>query len=70
MDDYSPVTFNSSLDSKLDEPDEPQNTANSSVDYIEESKFVVNGIKVRAAKLPKLVKILVESFGMFIFLKS
>lgn len=41
----------------------------SSVDLIEETKPVVNGIKVRAAKLSKLIDILIDSFGMFIHLK-
>jgi hypothetical protein len=60
MDDYSPVTFDSSLNAK---PDEVDHQDNSQLDYIEEAKEVISGIKVRAAKLPKLIEILINSFG-------
>ena len=70
MDDFSPVTFESSViggptnkqlvdDSNLCEIDQQPN---SKFDYIEETKVIVPGIKVRAAKLSKLLGILIESF--------
>lgn len=49
MDDDSPVTYETSLHSKID--------------YIEDDKPIVAGIKVRAATIPKLIQILVDSFG-------
>lgn len=51
MDDLSPVTYETSI--------------NSNTDWIEEDKIVISGIKVRAAKVPKLVQILIESFGEY-----
>ncbi len=33
------------------------------IDYIEENKVIIPGIHVRAAKLSKLIEILIESFG-------
>jgi hypothetical protein len=70
MDDFSPVTFESSVlggpinklfvdDNNLCEIDQQPN---SKFDYIEETKVIVPGIKVRAAKLSKLIGILIESF--------
>ena len=50
MDDYSPVTYETSL--------------NTNTDFIlEEDKLVVHGIKIRAGKIQKLIQILIESFG-------
>jgi hypothetical protein len=43
-----------------------ENTAMVKADSIEETKVVINGIKVRAAKLSKLVDTLVNSFGKII----
>ena len=61
MDDYSPVTFDSTFHLKSDsDPIEDH----SKLDMIEESKVIIPGIKVRAAKLNKLVDILIESFGI------
>jgi hypothetical protein len=50
MDDYSPVTYETSICTNADW-------------ILEEDKFVVQGIKVRAAKIPKLLLVLIESFG-------
>lgn len=59
MDDQSPVTFDSYSNTKLDEVDQES----AQLDYIEESKEIMPGIKVRAGKLPKLIEILIDSFG-------
>jgi hypothetical protein len=64
MDDFSPVTFETQLNLKPD--DNTISEDQSKVDYIEENKVIIPGIKVRAAKLPKLIQILVESFGNYI----
>jgi hypothetical protein len=62
MDDFSPVTFTlSNQFNKIDENDD--NSTNIVEDYIEENKIVISGIKVRAAKLDRLLRILTESFG-------
>ena len=50
MDDDSPVTYETSC-------------LHSKIDYIEDDKPIIAGIKVRAATVPKLVQILVDSFG-------
>ena len=60
MDDYSPVTFESTFHSK---PESDLLEDHSQVDYIEENKLVITGINVRAAKINKLIEILIESFG-------
>ena len=78
MDDFSPVTFESSLVNCLLNKQQLQTSSsiattvddsltedthqNAQVDYIEETKIIIPGIKVRAAKLSKLIQILVESF--------
>ena len=64
MDDYSPVTFESSTSLKSEQTDE---NSSAQVFHIEESKEVIKGIKVRAANLPKLIEILVESFSNLTF---
>lgn len=52
MDDYSPVTYDASI--------------NSNVELIlEDDKLVIQGIKVRAAKISKLIQILIHSFGKY-----
>ena len=51
MDDYSPVTYETSISSNCDF-------------ILEEDKIVIQGIKIRAAKIPKLILILIDSFGM------
>ncbi len=74
MDEFSSVTFTSSLIStdlsKSDSPYredsqiQPDLTDDSNhVNYVEEKKFIIKGIKVRAAKISKLVQILLDSFG-------
>jgi hypothetical protein len=55
MDDYSPVTYETSICTNADS-------------ILEEDKFVIPGIKIRAAKIPKLIHILIQSFGNFVFL--
>jgi len=77
MDDFSPVTFESSTLGALNKLllqsppqlfvddnnlSEVEQQPNSKLDYIEETKVIVPGIKVRAAKLSKLIEILIESF--------
>lgn len=65
MDDYSPVTFETSLSIKSDDvEDSPK------FDLIEETKEVINGIKVRASKLPNLIETLVDSFGKIVLLSK
>ena len=51
MDDYSPVTYETSITTNADS-------------ILEEDKLVIPGIKVRAGKIPKLIHILIQSFGM------
>jgi hypothetical protein len=59
MNEDSPVTCKS-----LKSEDSIENHSVSD-DYIEETKVIIPGIKVRAAKITKLVEILIESFGNF-----
>lgn len=59
MNEDSPVTCKS-----LKSEDSIDNHSVSD-DYIEETKVIIPGIKVRAAKITKLVEILIESFGNF-----
>ena len=68
MDELSSVTFVGSVISttctnKCDSPcREDINDDSNHVSYVEEKKFVIKGIKVRAAKISKLVQILLDSF--------
>ena len=88
MDDFSPVTFESSLGLSNTTPSsattikppppqyhphhhhqqqhlQQQQSEDTLLDnnaYIEETKVIIPGIKVRAAKLDKLIEILIESF--------
>jgi hypothetical protein len=71
-DDLNMANYNSSCDnqnrnSKIDESN--LESSSLSIDYIEENKIIINGINVRAAKLSKLIEILIESFGKFIAIK-
>ncbi|RNA18762.1 ras guanyl-releasing 3-like isoform X1, partial [Brachionus plicatilis] len=59
MDDYSPVTFASSTSLKSEQTED---NSTSQTFFTEEPNEVIKGIKVRAANLPKLIEILVESF--------
>lgn len=65
MDDYSPVTFESSASLKSEQTED---NSTSQTFYIEEPNEVIKGIKVRAANLPKLIEILVESFGKYLLI--
>jgi hypothetical protein len=56
---------NQNRNSKIDESN--LESSSLSIDYIEENKTIINGINVRAAKLSKLIEILIESFGKFQF---
>lgn len=62
MDDYSPVTFESPASLKSEQNED---NSTSHIFYIEEPNEVIKGIRVRAANLPKLIEILVESFGKY-----
>lgn len=64
MDDYSPVTFASSTSLKSEQTED---NSTSQTFFTEEPNEVIKGIKVRAANLPKLIEILVESFGKLLF---
>lgn len=83
MDELSSVTFPGSIlsasSSKCDSPCHEDSHIqldasddSNHVSYVEEKKFVIKGIKVRAAKISKLVQILLDSFGkcFLIFLKK
>jgi hypothetical protein len=52
--------------SKLDNPITDNMSSSKSINYIEESKILMDGINVRAADLTNLVQILIDSFGMYI----
>ena len=66
--DYSNELVDNSIDSKddsLDTPTTQDSQTSKSIDYIEENKVLMEGINIRAATLPKLLEILIESFGKF-----
>lgn len=64
-----PSLSSSLLNSVQSEVEMMANTS-ADTDLIEEAKEVFPGIRVRAAKLHKLIEILIDSFGTLIYLKS
>ena len=56
--------------SKLATPVIDNMPTSKTINYIEESKVLMEGINVRAADLTKLVQILIDSFGMYIIFLS
>lgn len=67
MDDFSPVTFESSTSLKSEQTED---NSTSQTSFIEEPNEVIKGIHVRAANLPKLIEILVESFSKILKKKN
>ena len=64
MQDSSQISFNNKINNNV-KSDESHldNSSSFTIDYIQENKTIINGIHVRAAKLSKLIEILIESFG-------
>ena len=67
MDEFTPVAFMSAHNSATANKSDTQTCLKmneiNSLGYVEEKKIVIHGIKVRAAKISKLVQILMDSFG-------
>ena len=62
MNEYSDL-IDIANDSKLDTP--TIDSQSKSIDFIEENKVLLDGVNVRAADLPRLLQILIDSFGNF-----
>lgn len=61
------ITSDTKEESQLDTSTIDSHSSNKSIEYIEESKVLMEGIHVRAACLPKLLQILIDSFGKLNF---